>query len=1689
MNSIPYFDARTLRANYLGALDTALEELSLSITEAQWLRRLATELTTPDSMRIEAQINAQPLASSCLLIHQSDPSLEAVYLYSPLHGVQGFNTLKQLESALQAELVHLGVATEPLQFVDVAYPVFAQWSEHLAQQQIDHLERLSSSLGNLPTLRSTVATSLKTPFASLLDGVADPAEHRLQIVEKDTVLRTEALCDAALGILSGEPLGVGLQRRFLRGNATTVDEAYDSGCKQALLQSAQAVPGALAQALSNYWSGHDDDSSTDRRDALALALANTYALALLRAAANKTIDTAQAEWLREVLMPVDGMLNACTLSFKSTPSDSEELIPLAGYLVILAPEDASKGVFLFNPRSGLEWFDDQTSLKHHCRGLLTKGDRPGSITPDDWSELQQAPPQGISMAVIDGGIFPAVADSLMVLIKRRLAHALRYPGAQSSTACAAVEDALDIRNLIDVRLGKLGNSARWPRTAEEEVLPGLPVLPSKSLTLAERAAHGQSLPALLRSLKSTQPDVRTVAKDLLSPAISVLSDGMLRPEQIQVKTANRSTSLVEYFLERLCSNHAEDPSKRIEALDQSGLPLSGLDIDAIRKQVNSLTLTFSSYYLTRLNDFDRGQVRLGKGVFHLPSAMRTLYESLLRLELIQAREEKVIDGDLLDLLQQAMDRPEQTLLDAGFKIRGLSLKMPGKSGVLALTDVFVLQRAPAAQDSLLLWSPLEPLTQFKDEQTLISQMDGAFQDQEKMFQWLDLIHAEDLLKWHSPSVFPGVTVPSLVLSTSGTDLFGHLANAETAYRSNTRRFYLGYSIRSQFDALLLEHFVNTVALQYPIQKPIKRMERTLASKYLLSVLPAWLRKATAAQLDTYTSLLLESSKVSNKKFNYLFDIPPIEDFANARLSRALLSDYPQAPSDPKLITITFTHFIPNPVGPGEIPSPISADVITTSKSLAEFSLSHSDVLTTASSMHANVISPGQPSIALDAAKIRSLVDRTDIATAYRALIATKLAPTSPNYLERRRRYSLVATAYLMEEAYQHLLEGKLSAQGMYYVSMVLNQPDALARDSQEGKKISLCQLQLRASPDLPADTVTGMYLIGPLQTDSGPLVLYSAYRPEKVFVEYANEAAVRTAILADKQLQKDILERVPEAVRSRYDHKGFLHPHIFWSSDDLLDIPSPRAPVQLVRSEIDGNAIHRLFEDNTAFLNELAKARTVTTAEAKWQIFRYVMGLGLEQSSFFLPGRLASVVAALQSIQWFKASGDAALKNNWGEAIAEFVTALAGVATLHTSYSSVSRKTETPVTVEPKAHTELHPNWNELLSHPPSQDRLASLQATDIQLKDMVKNSELGLYLDSTNDRFFATVAGHVYEVQRFDGTWTIVKGPERGPKLKRTEGKWEADFKGGLRGGGAVVSALETAMADIDIETRFTPLAIGMAQIKAQHPVKHAMLVNAYARSRHYLETCLENLNSASPGAPLPPRSAATLNSILGHPASPETVSLLRDYTKRILNELVSGPMSLNTSPRIVVGLNMPHARDSYAFVYVGDPGKRIFLTERFFSLAWEVEAYAKPSRDELMAHQQAVTLIHELSHQTLKTVDIAYLEAATPFPDQFSLNTAGGRQVHLEVLNCRTNGLSINTHPHFLFKTYDNFAWRDIRRNDGRALPVIFRLTGKRDLDEARQAFYSDPQVRTDIILANADSLALLISRLGRRRFAPAG
>nr|NLU59247.1 hypothetical protein [Pseudomonas sp. BIGb0427] len=68
-------------------------------------------------------------------------------------------------------------------------------------------------------------------------------------------------------------------------------------------------------------------------------------------------------------------------------------------------------------------------------------------------------------------------------------------------------------------------------------------------------------------------------------------------------------------------------------------------------------------------------------------------------------------------------------------------------------------------------------------------------------------------------------------------------------------------------------------------------------------------------------------------------------------------------------------------------------------------------------------------------------------------------------------------------------------------------------------------------------------------------------------------------------------------------------------------------------------------------------------------------------------------------------------------------------------------------------------------------------------------------------------------------------------------------------------------------------------------------------------------------------------------------------------------------------------------------------------------------------------------------------------------------------------------------LFTLYDEDAGRlrDLRRSDRKGKKLILKITGAQDLQQARQVFLSDSEKRAQIMLFNADSLALLIYRLG--------
>ncbi|GAB0069840.1 hypothetical protein IBA8403_04250 [Pseudomonas syringae] len=134
---------------------------------------------------------------------------------------------------------------------------------------------------------------------------------------------------------------------------------------------------------------------------------------------------------------------------------------------------------------------------------------------------------------------------------------------------------------------------------------------------------------------------------------------------------------------------------------------------------------------------------------------------------------------------------------------------------------------------------------------------------------------------------------------------------------------------------------------------------------------------------------------------------------------------------------------------------------------------------------------------------------------------------------------------------------------------------------------------------------------------------------------------------------------------------------------------------------------------------------------------------------------------------------------------------------------------------------------------------------------------------------------------------------------------------------------------------------------------------------------------------------------------------------------------------------------------------------------------------------HYRAAILIHELSHMVLKTDDIAYVDSQAPFIDLLEDAPTYRLRIRNELIYQQQKTLSFHTDRDKLFKQLDEDSWRDLRRMDGNGKQTILRIAGKSTLEEARDVFYEDVHKRVDIMLKNADSVALLVTLLGRERF----
>jgi hypothetical protein len=130
---------------------------------------------------------------------------------------------------------------------------------------------------------------------------------------------------------------------------------------------------------------------------------------------------------------------------------------------------------------------------------------------------------------------------------------------------------------------------------------------------------------------------------------------------------------------------------------------------------------------------------------------------------------------------------------------------------------------------------------------------------------------------------------------------------------------------------------------------------------------------------------------------------------------------------------------------------------------------------------------------------------------------------------------------------------------------------------------------------------------------------------------------------------------------------------------------------------------------------------------------------------------------------------------------------------------------------------------------------------------------------------------------------------------------------------------------------------------------------------------------------------------------------------------------------------------------------------------------------------HYRATFLLHELTHQVLSTEDINYLNPGFPYEDLLDDSTPLGS--HIKSFNRivqRCHSPQIPTEH--LFQEFDPEAqtWADMPASPGKA--KVKAIAGVKTLDQARRIFRNDPRKRIDMMLANADTVVLLLTRLGR-------
>ncbi|AXI61445.1 hypothetical protein DLD99_13510 [Pseudomonas kribbensis] len=817
--------------------------------------------------------------------------------------------------------------------------------------------------------------------------------------------------------------------------------------------------------------------------------------------------------------------------------------------------------------------------------------------------------------------------------------------------------------------------------------------------------------------------------------------------------------------------------------------------------------------------------------------------------------------------------------------------------------------------------------------------------------------------------------------------------------------------------------------------------------------PAWLSMAPVMDQKRHVELLERWNRNVVDDKDYLTNVTPLVEHVEHALKTSLALRFPSEHLDPRQIEI-----IPNLALAGP------------PRDLVEFALNHVNVL---QGTGYRVVSKTTESLppGLDRRAVDQLLLSLEIPTTYGHKVAAALSTDTLEGRERKQRFFHQVPWQLMQHAHALKLQQHLSTAAYTQVCQALDMPDGYARATVPGAHVVVSPLALVKTIGASAETALGLYVFAPGQRHDGPLVLYAPYA-EPLFHEFRNEEELIAALNTPGPLQNLLLRRLPAGRQA-----------VFRSL--LTATAGQTSEMTLASHPIEGNLLEQLYNDNLKLLQQQLESQTEREAQSDWENVKTLFSHGIRQVATTLQGKLAFVPFLWRAYDEFKDSAEALQDHHWKRVMQSFIAGgvqmvqMALLPEISTDAATAGQQTREAAS----------PDIGEVEPTSPIRTLMQSFEATHVALKDLAYGSTTGAYSQSSTNRDYAAINGKVYQVTRHDAYWQLSGAGKHGPLFQKsglamvqvpahqTVHYGQAFRKMAERN---TISRLRRTMLNIE--------ARGMDEIRRKYPDKARMLVHAIDLARRYAFYCLHNLTPLSHGTDNP-RVSRFIERFFDVPTvTTATLAKISTTILPICRALVDPADELLDTDRFIVGSNR-FMHDVIAFVLDGDEKKLVHFTEHFFNQQLDQFKSHLLAPFDVDGHAQASTLIHEFSHQFSKALDIASVRAREPFSDLISTITASGALLLQELEFDQTSALSLSTPRAQLFAEWNTTlkSWVDITSVPEMQVigEEILKLTGSKNMQEARNAFLDQhsPDVRIDVILRNADSIARLICEIGRQ------